>query len=198
MMASHGPELRQNPLDTHGEIRWTVSGPDSRTLASLPIRSANSSRSAVRNGERPAETTTNGSSATTSVHSAGRFPTSPASSKKKTRSSCQDLTRFTNSNDRPNSGWNRCVTRTRRGDCSTPPPRVVDDTVEQPGGGVRPPGQGAATHLRRRLAHPARTRRLRDRAVLPRHRPQMGHRQTRRPPPTVHNRPVAPPSTDPS
>jgi hypothetical protein len=55
--------------------------------------------------------------------------------------------------------------------------------------------QNPATHLRRRLAHPARTHRLRHRAVLPGHRHQMGNQQTRRPPPTLHHRRMATPST---
>lgn len=53
------------------------------------------------------------------------------------------------------------------------------------------PVKAPATRIRRMLAHPARPHRLRPRAVLPRHRHQMGHRQVPRPPPPLHHRPVA-------
>jgi hypothetical protein len=96
--------MRRNHLDTHGVIRLTSSDPEFAFLSSPAISSASSSRSAVRNGDRPAETTTNGSSAATSVHSVGKLASSPASSKKYTRSDCQVLARLTNSNDRPNNG----------------------------------------------------------------------------------------------
>ena len=48
------------------------------------------------------------------------------------------------------------------------------------------------TQLRRFLAHPARTHRLRCRAVLPVHRDQVGPGHPRRDDPTVHHRCVAP------
>jgi transposase len=69
--------------------------------------------------------------------------------------------------------------------------------TSNPGRTRRPPGQGPAAQLRRILAHPRRTRRLRHRPVLPVHRQQMGHRQTRRAPPALHNRPWLPPTTAP-
>ena len=69
-------------MDTHGVIRLTSSGTEPAPWRSSPASSASSSRSAVRNGDRPAATTTNGSPGTTSVHSAGRHASSPASSKK--------------------------------------------------------------------------------------------------------------------
>ena len=53
-------------------------------------------------------------------------------------------------------------------------------------------GQGAAARLRRDLAHPARTGRLRDRPVLPVHRWQVGRRRPRRSHPAIHRRPLAP------
>ena len=52
--------------------------------------------------------------------------------------------------------------------------------------------EGSAADLRRLLAHPARTHRLRCRAVLPVHRDQVGPRHPRRDDPTVHHRCVAP------
>jgi hypothetical protein len=55
----------------------------------------------------------------------------------------------------------------------------------------RPARQSPAANLRRRLAHPARTDRLRHRPVLPGHRHQVGHRQTPRPPTAVHHRTLA-------
>ena len=63
---------------------------------------------------------------------------------------------------------------------------------EQSGRTRRPPRQGADAHFRRLLAHPARTRRLRHRPVLPVHRRQMGHRRPRRPHPAVHRPALAP------
>ena len=57
------------------------SGQTQRDLTSA-TSSASPSRSAVRNGDRPADTTTNGSPGITSVHSAGRHASSPASPKK--------------------------------------------------------------------------------------------------------------------
>ncbi len=54
-------------------------------LESSPSPATNSasfSKSAVRNGDRPAATVTNGSSVTASVHAAGRLANPPASSKK--------------------------------------------------------------------------------------------------------------------
>jgi len=67
----------------------------------------------VRNGERPAETTTNG--------------------------------RFTNSNEQPDSGWNRCVTRTKSGCFLPPASRAVDGSVEQRIRARHPHGQSTAT-----------------------------------------------------
>ena len=96
--------MRRNHLDTHGVIRLTSPDPESAFLSSSATSPASSSRSAARNADRPAETTTNGSPAATSVHSAGRLASSPASSKKYTRSDRQALRRFTNSNDRPDNG----------------------------------------------------------------------------------------------
>src|SRR6266496_3829428 len=129
-MSTYG-EPRQNLLDYHGRILLTLprSAPDPGPRT--PTRSASTRRSAIRNGERPAETTTNGSAGTTSVHSAGRLASSPASSKKKTRSHCQVLQRFTNSNERPDSGWNRCVTRTNSGYFPPAASRAVHGSVEQ-------------------------------------------------------------------
>jgi hypothetical protein len=49
-----------------------------------------------------------------------------------------------------------------------------------------PARQNPATHLRRRLAHPDWTSRLRHRPVLPQHSRQMGTRHPRRPYPTLH------------
>ena len=46
-------------------------------------------------------------------HAAGTLTSSPAESRKYTRSDCHVRSRLTNSNDRPDNGWNRCVTRTR-------------------------------------------------------------------------------------
>jgi len=51
--------------------------------------------------------------------------------------------------------------------------------------------QNPATDLRRRLAHPGWTGRLRPRAVLPLHRHQMGTRHPRRPHPAIHRPAVA-------
>jgi len=120
------------------------SGQTQRDLTPAPswaTSSASTSRSAVRNGERPADTTTNGSAGTTSVHSAGRLASSPLSSKKKTRSDCQVLRRFTNSNERPDNGWNRCVTRTRSGYFPPATSHAVDDSVEQRNRARHPDGQ---------------------------------------------------------
>jgi hypothetical protein len=61
-----------------------------------------------------------------------------------------------------------------------------------------PPRQSPATHLRRRLTHTPRTRRLRHRPVLPRHHHQMGPQQTRRPPQTLHHRSMVTTNTQPS
>ena len=67
----------QNRLDIHGEFRLTLGG---RPAASWATRSAKATRPARWNGERPAETTTKGSGATASVHSAGSDTSSPAGS----------------------------------------------------------------------------------------------------------------------
>ena len=126
------------------------------TLAQLPDQ-LRELQQICRAEQRPsADTTTNGSPGTTSVHSAGRHASSPASSKKQTRSDCQFLRRFTNSNDRPDNGWNRCVARTRSECCSAPTPRVVDIGIEQRGRAQEPARQSPAAHLRRLLAHPFR------------------------------------------
>src|SRR5271165_7414358 len=74
--------MRQNPVDIHGRISWTPAAPERSRATS----SASFSRSAVRNGARPAATTTNGSAGAISVHSAGRLTSSPASSNTYTRS----------------------------------------------------------------------------------------------------------------
>src|SRR5271165_6726339 len=76
------PGTRQNPVDVHGRILWTPPAPERSRATS----SASFSRSAVRNGARPAATTTNGSAGAISVHSAGRLTSSPASSNTYTRS----------------------------------------------------------------------------------------------------------------
>jgi hypothetical protein len=55
-----------------------------------------------------------------------------------------------------------------------------------------PTSQGATTHLRRLLAHPTRTHRLRARALLPRHHHQVGHQQALRTTTALHHRPLAP------
>src|SRR5262249_9780441 len=68
------------------------------------------------------------------------------------------------------------------------------DNLGQPGalaGKISPTRQGATTHLRRSVAHPPRTHRLRRRPLLPRHRHQMGTGQTPRPTPTLHYRRLA-------
>jgi hypothetical protein len=41
------------------------------------------------------------------------------------------LQRFTNSNERPDNGWNRCVTRTRSGYFPPAASHAVDDSLEQ-------------------------------------------------------------------
>lgn len=79
------------------------------------MRSATASKSSTRNGQRPAATTTNGSSGSTSVHAAGSEATSPFSSTKLTLSSSQARRRSTKANSRPHHGWNGCVTRTTPG-----------------------------------------------------------------------------------
>src|SRR5208283_5768852 len=55
------PEPRRNPMDTHGIVRLTSSDTEPAPWRSSPTSSASSSRSAVRNGDRSADTTTNGS-----------------------------------------------------------------------------------------------------------------------------------------
>ena len=61
---------------------------------------------------------------------------------------------------------------------------------------TKPSGQsgrsGPAARLRRLLANPRRTRRLRDRPVLPVHRREMGHQQTRRTPRPLQRPRLAP------
>ena len=52
--------------------------------------------------------------------------------------------------------------------------------------------QGPAARLRRLLANPRRTRRIRARPVLPVNRREMGHQQTRRPPRPLRRPGVAP------
>ena len=52
--------------------------------------------------------------------------------------------------------------------------------------------QGPAAQFRRLLAHPGGPGRVRDRAVLPVHRRQVGHRRARRPAPVVQRRALAP------
>ena len=52
------------------------------------------------------------------------------------------------------------------------------------------PVKVAAAQLRRLLAHPRGTRRLRRRPVLPLHRHEMGHRQARRPPRPLQRPPL--------
>jgi hypothetical protein len=81
---------------------------------SRPIRPASASRPSTVNGQRPSAMTTKGSASTTSVHPAGSENSSPFASCRWTRSSPQFCRCTTNSKSWPNSGWNRCVTRTRR------------------------------------------------------------------------------------
>src|SRR5229473_8638652 len=97
------PGTRQNHVDIHDRVFWTPSAPERSRATS----SASFSRSAVRNGARPAATTTNGSAGARSVHSAGRLTSSPSSPNTYTRSARQFRRRFTNSSSRTNHGWNR-------------------------------------------------------------------------------------------
>ena len=105
--------FRRNPLDIHGIIRLTAS-PLAGRDHSRSIRSASASRPSTVNGQRPSAMTTNGSAGATSVHLAGSENSSPFSSCRWTRSSPQFWRCATNSKSWPDSGWNRCVTRTRR------------------------------------------------------------------------------------
>jgi len=128
-----------------GRIRWTVTAESSRHSGGQhpnPHPAGRPARQAPADPPREtanAHTTTNGSAGTTSVHSAGRLASSPLSSKKKTRSHCQVLQRFTNSNERPDNGWNRCVTRTRSGYFPPAASHAVDGPLEQHLRTWRPP-----------------------------------------------------------
>src|SRR6266545_433177 len=102
--------------------------PESSPARSRSRSPASSSSSPTCSGERPAATTTNGSTGPASVQPAGRPPMLPSPSKKNTRSSPQVVRRKAKSNSRPDSGWNGCVTRTRPGaPCGSP---AVDDSVQ--------------------------------------------------------------------
>ena len=72
------PHLVQNSLDTHGTIRLTLGG---GSVGTCTRSSAKATRLEMWKGERPADTTTNGSGATASVHSAGNDTSSPAESR---------------------------------------------------------------------------------------------------------------------
>ena len=100
---------RQNPADTRGIIGLTRSAPlrgrrhrsSYRAPASDATSSANATNPSRWNGARPPATTTNGSSGTASVHSAGSETSAPVSSRTYTRSARQLFRRLTNSSSRP-------------------------------------------------------------------------------------------------
>jgi hypothetical protein len=79
-------------------------------------------------GHSTSARSTNGSTGATSVHAAGSENSSPSSSCRWTRSSPQFWRCTTSSKSRPNNGWNRWVTRTRRYRSSGSD--VVDDVVQ--------------------------------------------------------------------
>jgi hypothetical protein len=109
----------------------TVSRPNRR---SQPLHRVLEQYKSAVNGQRPSAMTTNGSATPASVHPAGSENSTPFSSWRWTRSSPQFWRCATNSKSRPDSGWNRCVTRTRRYRSSGQ--GVVDGVSELPCGAV--------------------------------------------------------------
>jgi hypothetical protein len=163
-------------------MRATRPPPDVRAAASDATSSDNATSPSRWNGARPPATTTNGSSATASVHSAGNETNSPARSRTYTRSARQLCRRLTNSNSWPAHGWNGCVTRTRGKTLRSAASRAVDESIQRPGrAGQHPDPADHTTRLR---------------LPLPRSRDRTRDAVTRRALPTP-TRPVTPP-TDPS
>jgi Domain of unknown function (DUF4158) len=78
------------------------------------INRPSSTRSANRNGHRPAAIVTNASGSTTSVQPTGSENCRASSSRKNTRSCDQFCRTERNTNSRPDHGWNGWVTRTIR------------------------------------------------------------------------------------
>ena len=117
-------------MDTHGVIRLTSSG-TARTLAQLPdqLREFQQVRRAERRPSRRRHHERIPGHHVRPLRLQARQLTSVI--EEETRLDCQLLRRFTNSNDRPDSGWNRCVTRTRSRCSSAPASRVVDSGIEQ-------------------------------------------------------------------
>src|SRR6516162_900803 len=114
-----------------GIIRLTVTAESAlhfghRDAGRQPSASrASASRSATRNGHRPAATATNTSGPAASVQPTGSECCLPPASRKNTRSSAQVWRTATNTNSRPDHGWNGWVTRTIR--CAAAGSGVVDD-----------------------------------------------------------------------
>src|SRR5436190_6053959 len=77
-------------------------------------RSARSRSSAVLNSARPSPMTISGSGATTSVHCRNTEQTWSSSTRSRSRAPYRLCRSPTQTNCRPVSGWNGCVTRTRR------------------------------------------------------------------------------------
>src|SRR5215204_874929 len=100
---------RHNLLNISGIIIFTVA-----QSVKPSINRRSSTRSANRNGDRPAAIVTNASSSAASVQPTGSENCWPSSSRKNTRSSDQVYRTARNTNSHPDQGWNGCVTRTIR------------------------------------------------------------------------------------
>ena len=127
MSGQDAHRARHNLLNGSGRIRLTPRSPGSGRQPSASR--ARASRSATLNGHRPAATVTNTSGPAASVQPTGSECCLASSSRKNTRSSAQVWRTATNTNSRPDHGWNGCVTRTIR--CAAAGSGVVDDARQR-------------------------------------------------------------------
>ena len=142
------PHLPRVGRPQHARVKLAKSRPD-RAHRHAPISSTNSTRSHTRNRQRPAATTTNGSTSAASVHDRSSERCTPSSSRKNTRSSPHVRRATTNTNSRPHHGWNGCVTRTVRS-AAAPSGAVAGEGERGEGKLLRLAGEGAAApaHVR--------------------------------------------------